>query len=231
MEKVENGDRKREDILKEAEGQLTVILSKFKKDEAEIGKEIGGALKEFEKEQNTIGKCPKCGKGDMMVIRSQKTGKRFAGCNNYPKCVNSRPLPQKGSLSVSKKTCSKCGLGLIEIKGSGRRPWTLCIEHGFDYSDKKFVPADKVKEGEEKAAPQEKAKEKQGKPAAKAAPEKKGKETQQEKAVPEKKSPEKAQEKAGKDSTKRRAEKKPPGIGERKREIKVPKFIQFVSKL
>jgi DNA topoisomerase I len=152
MEKVEGGQKKREDVVKEAEAELLVILTKFKKEEVEIGKEIKVALKEYEKEQNTIGRCPKCGKGDMMVIRSQKTGKRFAGCNNYPNCRNAKPLPQKGSLSVSKKKCTKCGLGLIEIKGAGRRPWTLCIEHGFDYSDKKFVPAsdvakEKAKEG------------------------------------------------------------------------------------
>jgi DNA topoisomerase-1 len=148
MEKVQKGEKKREDIIKEAEEGLRKILTKFKSEEKEVGAEIRQAVEHYEQEENNIGKCPKCKKGDIMVIRSQKTGKRFAGCNNYPDCRNSYPLPQKGSLSVNSKTCH-CGMNLAEIKSKGRRPWKLCVEHGFDYNKKDFKKAaDAEKEAE-----------------------------------------------------------------------------------
>ncbi len=151
MESVEKGQKLREDILKEAEEQLTGILRKFKEEEKDVGAEIGQAVREYEKEQNTIGKCNKCGKGDIMIVRSQKTGKRFAGCNNYPECRNSFPVPQKGFLVVTGRKC-KCGLNLIEIKSKGRRPWRLCVEHGFDYSDKKEIKKASESEKEDDGA-------------------------------------------------------------------------------
>jgi DNA topoisomerase-1 len=149
MEKVKTGEKKRVEILKEAEEELRKILIKFKSEEKAVGEGIKQAVENYEKEENNIGKCTKCEKGDIMVIRSQKTGKRFAGCNNYPDCRNSYPLPQKGSLSVNKKTCH-CGMKLAEIKTKGRRPWSLCVEHGFDYSKKDFKKASEVKKETEK---------------------------------------------------------------------------------
>ncbi len=135
MEKVSTGEKKREQIIEDAERGLTKILEKFRNEEKEIGTEINQAVKQYEREENNIGPCPLCGKGNIMVIRSQKTGKRFAGCSNYPDCSKSYPLPQKGMLSVSSKKCH-CGLNLVEVKGKGRRPWKLCVEHGFDYAKK-----------------------------------------------------------------------------------------------
>ena len=151
MEKIEGGHKTREGVVDAAEQELKTVLEKFKKEENEVGSEINEALKEYEKEQNTVGRCNKCGKGNIMIIRSQKTGKRFAGCNNYPSCRNSFPVPQKGFLTVLEKSC-RCGLNLIEIKSKGRRPWKLCVEHGFDYADKKEIKkaSETVVEGDEK---------------------------------------------------------------------------------
>ncbi len=140
MEKVMTGEKKRNDIIKSAEDELSKILAKFKSEEAQVGEEIKSAVAEYEKIKNNVGACPKCKKGSMMVIHSQKTGKRFVGCNNYPDCRNSKPLPQKGSLSVVSQKC-QCGLNLVEVKSKGRRPWKMCIEHGFDYSKKDFKKA------------------------------------------------------------------------------------------
>ncbi len=142
MEKVSAGEKKREDIIKDAEDELRKVLERFKTEENAIGSEIKQAVKKYEEVENNIGACPECNKGSIMVIRSQKTGKRFAGCNNYPDCRKSYPLPQKGSLSVSSNKCH-CGMNLVEIKAKGRRPWKLCVEHGFDYTKKAFEKADK----------------------------------------------------------------------------------------
>ncbi|MBN2331375.1 MAG: DNA topoisomerase I [Candidatus Aenigmarchaeota archaeon] len=136
MEDIESGKKDREQIVKGAERELRGILAKFKEHEHHIGSEIKEAVKEYEHEQHDVGKCPKCGKGDLMIIHSHKTGKRFVGCSHYPKCNNSFPLPQHGFINVTTRKCF-CGLGLIMVRTKGKRPWKFCVEHGFNYYKKK----------------------------------------------------------------------------------------------
>lgn len=138
MEQIEDGKRKREEIIKKAEKELERILMDFKKHESDIGKDILEAVKEFEKEEHTVGKC-ECG-GDLHIIHSKKSGKRFVGCTRYPKCKRAFPLPQKGFIHVIDKKCF-CGLGIVEVRNKGRRPWRLCCMHGFNTTEKKMEAA------------------------------------------------------------------------------------------
>jgi DNA topoisomerase-1 len=155
MEDIEKGVKKRETIIRDAEAELTKILAKFKEHEQQIGAEIKEAVKEFEYKQHDVGKCSKCGKGELTILHSRRTGKRFVGCSNYPRCTHSFPLPQHGHLEMMTRKC-KCGLWLVAVKPDGRRPWKFCVEHSFDYDDKK--PGDKKvkKEGEKTKHPEEK---------------------------------------------------------------------------
>ncbi len=120
MEKVYEGETKREEVIEEARTKLVKIFKKFRKKENEIGKEIADAFKITQRNKRIVGECPECG-GDLKIVTSKKTGKRFVGCSNYPKCNNSVPLPQKGKISKTKKVC-ECGYPVLRI---GR--WTFCI--------------------------------------------------------------------------------------------------------
>jgi len=74
-----------------------------------------------------LGRCPVCKEGELWVVRSQKSGKRFVGCSNYPKgCRASAPLPQKGGLTRAAKPCSACGWPIVYAR-FGRRGWRLCV--------------------------------------------------------------------------------------------------------
>ena len=138
MEQIEAGKAKREEIIKKAEKELERILADFKIHEKDIGRHILAAVKEFEKEEHTVGKCV-CG-GELHIIHSKKTGKRFVGCTKYPKCKHAYPLPQHGFIHVIDKKCF-CGLGIVEVRNKGRRPWRLCCVHGFSTTQKKFEEA------------------------------------------------------------------------------------------
>ncbi len=138
MEQIEDGKKKREEIISKAEKELERILNDFKKHETEIGKHILAAVKEFEKEEHTVGKC-ECG-GELHIIHSKKTGKRFVGCTRYPKCKKAYPIPQRGFIHVIDKKCF-CGLGIVEVRNKGRRPWRLCCMHGFNTTEKKYLEA------------------------------------------------------------------------------------------
>ncbi len=53
--------------------------------------------------KNGLVECPECHLGQLMVIRSNKTKKRFIGCSNYHNgCKASTPLIQKAKLRATK---------------------------------------------------------------------------------------------------------------------------------
>ena len=54
-------------------------------------------------------RCPECKVGELMVIRSRTTRKRFMGCSNfYDGCKASSPLLQKARMRATKKPCDIC---------------------------------------------------------------------------------------------------------------------------
>ena len=77
----------------------------------------------------SLGMCPTCKTGKLAVIYSKKTGKRFAGCTNYfnGTCKTAYPLPQKGIVKPTGKTCSTCGAPTVYVWLRGKRPWNLCL--------------------------------------------------------------------------------------------------------
>jgi DNA topoisomerase-1 len=78
-------------------------------------------------EDRILGECPKCGKARLRVIRSKTTRKRFVGCEGYPDCDQTYPLPQKGEVIGTDEICAQCGSPKVKILG-GRRPWILCLD-------------------------------------------------------------------------------------------------------
>ncbi len=130
MEMIQNGKKKREEVVEEAKRELEKILQKFRKHELHIGSELKEGVKEFQEVSHYIGVCPKCG-GELRILHSHTTRKYFVGCSNYPKCKQSYPLPQKGKITVLDEKCEKCGLNIIQVKPFKRRPWKLCVNCGF----------------------------------------------------------------------------------------------------
>src|SRR5436190_7264731 len=86
-----------------------------------IGQEIEAALRE----QNYIGKCNLCKEGNLTVIRSRR-GSRFLGCDRYPACRNTHPLPQIGIIQGAEENCPECGAPMIKHTDRGRTT-TYCV--------------------------------------------------------------------------------------------------------
>lgn len=122
------GKKERKVVVNEAMGVLTDILGDFKKNEEKIGESLSKAYISFKRGQKTIGRCPGCG-GELRIITSKKTKKRFVGCSNYPKCTTSFPLPQFGQIKVLPEKCKECGLPMIMVKRGKKRPYKMCINH------------------------------------------------------------------------------------------------------
>ena len=70
-------------------------------------------------------KCPDCKIGELMIIRSRSTRKRFIGCSNfYGGCKASSPLLQKAKLRATKKECITCKWPMIIFRYSKNQKWT-----------------------------------------------------------------------------------------------------------
>ncbi|WP_456474625.1 DNA topoisomerase I [Candidatus Pyrohabitans sp.] len=133
LEEIRQGKLDAERTLEEAKRELMRIMNEFKRREREIGEKLAQAIAEKRKSE-VIGKCPRCG-GELRIIRSRKTGKRFIGCENYPSCNVSFPLPQKRGVYPTDKLCNVCGLPMVSIP-LGRRRVLSCIDMNCKSKDK-----------------------------------------------------------------------------------------------
>ena len=68
--------------------------------------------------------CPECKIGQLVVIRSVSTKKRFIGCSNFQNgCKASTPLLQKARLRVLKSKCNICMWPIIVIRYNKKQEW------------------------------------------------------------------------------------------------------------
>lgn len=95
--------------------------------EGMVGREIAAALATTAMASYVLGPCPICKSGQLRIIKSKKTNKRFVGCSNYSSgCRASAPLPQRGTIKTTHKACPHCSWPVVYIT-SGRTPWRLCV--------------------------------------------------------------------------------------------------------
>jgi DNA topoisomerase-1 len=122
-EKQTDGDA----VLKRAEGELDKVLGKFKKNEAAVGKELLEAHREEQDQAATLFACPKCKTGTLKIKFSPKNKSKFIGCDAYPDCDFTAPLPATGMAKPAGKECEECGTGMLMIVRRGRPPSIECI--------------------------------------------------------------------------------------------------------
>jgi DNA topoisomerase-1 len=130
LENIETGRGNSVDAIAPAVDSLVESLSSFMQRELEIGAKIGDAAAFDRRQAATIGSCPICKTGQLRVITSFKTKKRFVGCSNYSEdgCKASTPLPQRGAIKTSGKTCGECGWPVVGIVFARRsKQWRICV--------------------------------------------------------------------------------------------------------
>src|SRR5680860_1052032 len=103
------------------------LLHKAYKSLAENREAVAAKIFEGITDDRILGDCPTCGTHKVRVIKSKTTRKRFVGCEGYPECTQTYPLPQRGDILATGETCPSCGTPRIKILG-GKRPWILCLD-------------------------------------------------------------------------------------------------------
>jgi len=130
MESIRKQKKSGEQVLDKAKDVLIKLIKKFKGNEKEIGAELAESNQEAIKIATTVGKCSKCGSGEL-VIRNGKFGK-FISCNKYPDCKTIYNVPRSGKLKPTGKVCETCGMPTIEVRLPRKGPQIYCINPDCD---------------------------------------------------------------------------------------------------
>ena len=156
MEEIREKKLSEHKIVIEAKDELTKLLEKFKKNEKVIGEELLTSYKKALETESYIGKCPKCGKGNLRVTYSKKSKRRFIACDGYPDCKNIFNMPF-GKVKATEKICDKCHYPIIQIIAA-RRFQETCLNNNCPSkkSEDKSIQreVDRIESGKvEKACP------------------------------------------------------------------------------
>jgi DNA topoisomerase-1 len=129
MNEIQQGNQTKQNVLQNAIETLKLVTSELKEKEAAIGAQLSQPLQKARLDERTVGACPKCSDGKLVILRSKKTGKRFVGCTNYfeGKCNAAFPLPQTGTVKPLSSACKSCGSPTVAVYLRSRRPWKLCL--------------------------------------------------------------------------------------------------------
>jgi DNA topoisomerase I len=133
LDQIEAGKIRSTAVLEGAVHKLNETLLSFKQNEIDIGRQISDAItitRMRQQRQTILGSCPVCIVGQLKVIWSSRTKKRFAACSNYvyAKCKATAPLPQSGSLRTIGKSCPICRWPIVKATYFHRnRSWKFCI--------------------------------------------------------------------------------------------------------
>ncbi|WP_324759094.1 DNA topoisomerase I [Haloarcula montana] len=99
MTRIANGEATLENVTDESREMLERVFEELR----ESREEIGDYLQESLKADKTLGPCPECGE-DLLVRRSRQ-GSYFVGCDGFPECRNTLPLPSTGEPLVLEEVC------------------------------------------------------------------------------------------------------------------------------
>lgn len=152
MDAVAAGKKTKKEVVDESAEYLNSLLEDLLKHKNNIGQELRKALQE----DSIVGKCDKCGEGDLRKLKS-KNQKWFLACNRYPECKNTYPLPQKGKVFSTEKKCETCQKPVIKVVGARFR-YEMCIDHNCKSKEEW-----KKKKEEKEAKTEEKGKQKKSK--------------------------------------------------------------------
>ncbi len=123
MDEIALGKRSKKGVVEDSRKLLLQVLDQLLENRVSIGQELRKAI--FEDRKQFACTAEHC--DGSLVVRRSKSGKRFLGCTNYPKCTVTFPLPQKGKVEPLAEKCPVCGKPMIKVTGR-RYSYKMCID-------------------------------------------------------------------------------------------------------
>ena len=136
MQAISRGESSLAEVTEESREILESVFEGL----MESGDEVGEHLQKSLKADKTVGECPDCG-GDL-VIRKSRQGSYFIGCDSYPDCEHTLPLPSTGKPLLLEETCEEHGLHHIKML-AGRKTFVhgcpLCKAEAADEQEDEVI--------------------------------------------------------------------------------------------
>ncbi|MCL5680008.1 MAG: DNA topoisomerase I [Candidatus Marsarchaeota archaeon] len=152
MEGISERKKSEAEVLEHGKKMLLDALEMFNKNMQQVSNEMRSSFMQA----SILGKCPRCGDGDL-IIRHSKIGKQFVACTNYPKCTNTYPLVQKAKIVTTGNICEYCHTPIVKVIRKGMRPFEMdldpkCPNRPITFRSKEDSGA---ADSQEKTAPEE----------------------------------------------------------------------------
>jgi len=129
MQAIARGEATLADVTDESREMLERVFDRL----TESREELGDHLRDSLKADKTVGPCPEC--GEDLVIRRSRRGSYFVGCDGYPDCEYTLPLPSTGKPILLDETCPDHGLHDVKML-AGRKTFVhgcpLCAAEAAD---------------------------------------------------------------------------------------------------
>jgi DNA topoisomerase-1 len=109
MTAIADGEASLEEVTAESREVLGRIFEAL----AESREAIGEQLRESLKADRTLGPCPDC--GEDLLLRSARDGSHFVGCDGYPDCEFTLPLPSTGEPVATEERCEEHALRAVKM--------------------------------------------------------------------------------------------------------------------
>lgn len=111
MAAIADGETNLGDVTQESREMLATVFEALHDSREEVGEHLRKSLKA----DKTLGPCPDCG-ADLLVRRSRH-GSYFVGCDGYPDCEFTLPLPSAGEPLLLDETCDDHDLRNVKMLG------------------------------------------------------------------------------------------------------------------
>ncbi len=109
MDAIASGEATLDEVTDESREMLEDIFENL----AESREEIGDHLRKSMKDDKRLGPCPEC--GEDLLVRRSRHGSYFIGCDGYPDCENTLPLPSTGKPLILEEECDDHGLNEVKM--------------------------------------------------------------------------------------------------------------------
>ncbi len=124
MTAIAEGEIELTEVTEESRVMLQEIFEELSASREAIGEQLSESLKQ----DKAVGPCPEC--GGRLLLRSSRQGNHFIGCENYPDCTYTLPLPDTGKPVITDTVCEEHGLHHVKML-AGRNTFVhgcpLCV--------------------------------------------------------------------------------------------------------
>ena len=117
MQAIAAGEKNYSEVTDESKQMLQTVFDELIDSREEVGNHIQKSLKA----DKTLGPCPEC--GDDLLVRKSRHGSYFVGCDGYPDCTYTLPLPSTGKPLILEDECEEHGLREVKML-AGRKTFT-----------------------------------------------------------------------------------------------------------